>query len=80
MKRKRSNRSRMYNILGDDWAVDMEGFQFILEPLHDRAAWKALEYYAVITPNIAQRQAILVWLREHPCPGDPVVVQMEMEL
>ena len=80
MKRKRSNRTRMYNILGDGWEMDLNGFQFILEPLHDRAAWKSLEYYSVITPNAALRQALLVWLQQHPCPGEPVVEQMEMEL
>ena len=80
MKHKRATRTRMYNILGDGWEMDLNGFQFILEPLRDRAAWKALEYYVVITPNTALRQALLVWLQEHPCPGEPVVEQMEMEL
>ena len=80
MRRKRSARTRIYNILGEDWEMDLDGFQFILQPTQDRAAWKSLEYYAVITPNAALRQALLVWLREHPCPGEPVVEQMEMAL
>ena len=78
MKRKRKARSRLYNILGESWTMDLEGFQFILEPLRDRAAWKALESYSVITPNVALRQCLLVWMREHPCPGEPVVEQLEL--
>jgi hypothetical protein len=43
-------------------------------------AWKALEYYADITPNLEQRGIIFTWLAKHPCPGEHVPEQMEMEL
>lgn len=59
---------------------DFAGFSFMFQPSQDPIAWLALKHYASITPNVAQKQALLVWLREHPCPGVPVVEQMEMGL
>ena len=81
MNRKRSDRSRVFNMLDSRAAPgELDGLAFVIQPNIDHVAWKALEYYAVITPNVAQRQALLVWLREHPDPAAPVVEQMELEL
>jgi hypothetical protein len=76
----RKDRTRVYNILGEEWRMDLNGFQFILWPNKDASAWKALELYASVTPNQALKHALLVWLREHPCPGEPALEQMEMGL
>ncbi len=75
--------ARVFNLLDSQSSrtfLDLDGFAFILHPNTDPAAWKALEYYASITPNVAQRQAILVWLRQHPDPSVPVAEQLEMAL
>ena len=76
MKRKRADRCRVFNLLDSRSAhIDYAGFSFMFQPSMDPVAWKALRHYASITPNAAQRQALLVWLREHPNPAEPEAVQ-----
>ena len=79
MRRPRTDRSQVFNLLDSSKTPpNLDGFAFVMQPRTDHVAWKALEYYAVITPNVAQRQAILVWLREHPDPAAPEAEQMEL--
>lgn len=78
---KAKDEYRLYSILDSrESHHDLGGHWFLFIPDRDPVAWKALQYYAVITPNVAQRQALLKWLQEHPCPGEPVPEQMEMAL
>jgi hypothetical protein len=81
VKRKRKNRCRVYSLLHSEYKQhDLGGPLVVIQPLRDPVAWRALQWYADNTPNTAQRQTLLIWLREHPCPGEPVVEQMEMAL
>jgi len=76
---KRQNRCRAFNVLDSRAAyTDFGGFWFTFQPTQDPIAWQALQHYASITPNAAQRQALYVWLKEHPNPAGPEVVQMEL--
>jgi len=54
MRRPRTDRSQVFNLLDSSKTPpNLDGFAFVMQPRTDHVAWKALEYYAVITPNVA---------------------------
>lgn len=81
MARRKRKGIRIFNALDsrlDSALYELDGYAFVMQPLQDAIAWKTLQYYAVITPNVPQRDAILAWLEEHPCPAMPAVEQVEL--
>ncbi len=78
---KRKDRGRVYSILDSrEKHHDFGGPWFLFIPDRDPVAWDALKFYMEHTDNVAQRQALYNWFKEHSRPGEPEPEQMEMGL